>query len=294
MLVLALVMATVFVVMSAWQFGESRSEDEIVSTEELNTPVELTEVYEPQRNMTIYEADRIVDIDGEIVAGTQTLIDSRLHDGREGYWAVAAMRVDGAPDGEVIPVVLGWTDSPDWAVETGASLDGPARYQEEEWHAAAPEVHGVADFSVQGRLLPPEAPSPDSREDMPPRGLPTLSTAELINLWDEDSYSGFVVAFDMEAGGAPLEHDALELEQVWVDTQPEASSINWLNLFYAVEWTLFAGFAFFMWWRLVKDAHLRRLEEERLDREWEEQWRAEQLAELQASGTLNAKDSDDR
>lgn len=46
---------------------------------------------------------------------------------------------------------------------------------------------------------------------------------------------------------------------------------------YAVEWVVFAGFAFYLWWRLVKDAHERQLEEERLDREWEEQWRAEQL-----------------
>ncbi|WP_258935161.1 hypothetical protein [Nesterenkonia pannonica] len=111
-LILALLLATVFVVMSAWQFGESRSEDEIVSTEELNTPVALTEVYEPQRSMTIYEADRIVTLDGEIVPDTQALIASRIQGEQEGYWAVAAMRVDGAPDGEVIPLVLGWTDDP--------------------------------------------------------------------------------------------------------------------------------------------------------------------------------------
>ena len=48
-----------------------------------------------------------------------------------------------------------------------------------------------------------------------------------------------------------------------------------------MEWVVFAGFAFYLWWRLVKDAHLKRLEEEQLDREWEEQWRREQLAKLQ-------------
>ena len=30
--------------------------------------------------------------------------------------------------------------------------------------------------------------------------------------------------------------------------------VNFLNLFYALEWVLFAGAAVFMWWRLVKDA----------------------------------------
>lgn len=31
-----------------------------------------------------------------------------------------------------------------------------------------------------------------------------------------------------------------------------------LNLFYAVEWVVFAGFAIFLWWRFVRDEHLRR------------------------------------
>ncbi|MCC7128649.1 MAG: SURF1 family protein, partial [Microbacteriaceae bacterium] len=33
--------------------------------------------------------------------------------------------------------------------------------------------------------------------------------------------------------------------------------LNLLNLFYAAEWVIFAGFAVFLWWRLVKDAWLR-------------------------------------
>ena len=31
-------------------------------------------------------------------------------------------------------------------------------------------------------------------------------------------------------------------------------SLNLLNIFYAVEWVIFAGFAIFLWYRLVKDA----------------------------------------
>ena len=29
--------------------------------------------------------------------------------------------------------------------------------------------------------------------------------------------------------------------------------LNILNLFYAIEWVLFGGFAVYLWWRLVKD-----------------------------------------
>ena len=221
MLVLALVLATVFVVMSAWQFGESRTEGNPVEhlTEE---PVPMTEIYEPERGMTIYEADRIVDISGEFVEDTQIIVDERLQGEEMGYWVVAAFRVDGAPDDEVIPVVRGWVDDLD---EVDALPDGEQ-------------------LEIQGRLLPTEAPGDGPRET--PGIFPTLSAAELINIWDEPSYSGFVVAFDtLDAAGEEIGAEAADspLEPVWVDTQPETSDINWQSLFYAVEWAVFAGFA---------------------------------------------------
>jgi len=40
-----------------------------------------------------------------------------------------------------------------------------------------------------------------------------------------------------------------------IDSVPPlpVGAINWLNLFYAVEWVVFAGFAIFFWYRLVRD-----------------------------------------
>jgi hypothetical protein len=38
-------------------------------------------------------------------------------------------------------------------------------------------------------------------------------------------------------------------------------SLNWLNVFYAIEWVVFAGFALYLWFRLVKDAWEREAEE---------------------------------
>ena len=34
----------------------------------------------------------------------------------------------------------------------------------------------------------------------------------------------------------------------------QTSELNWLNVFYAVEWVVFAGFAIYLWYRLVRDA----------------------------------------
>ncbi|MBB3666493.1 SURF1 family cytochrome oxidase biogenesis protein [Garicola koreensis] len=262
MLVLALVLSTVFVVLSAWQFDQSTTDEDQIPqhTEE---PVALTEIYEPARGITMHEADRIVELRGEFVADTQVMVADRLQDDVPGYWAVAAFRVDGAPDGEVIPVVRGWSEDYDDAGEPPAG-----------------------ELDLQGRLLPTEAPGPAPR-DQPVGVLPSLSVAELINLWEEDSYSGFVVDFS----GAALGDSGLE--PVWVDPQPEPDEINWLNLFYGLEWFVFAGFAFYLWWRLVKDAHLKELEEQRLDREWEEQWRREQLAKLQSQPDGDHSETDD-
>ena len=41
----------------------------------------------------------------------------------------------------------------------------------------------------------------------------------------------------------------------------QQTELNWLNIFYAAEWIIFAGFAVFLWYRLVKDAKEREDEE---------------------------------
>ena len=35
-----------------------------------------------------------------------------------------------------------------------------------------------------------------------------------------------------------------------------------MNIFYAIEWVVFAGFSVFLWWRLVADAHRRSFEDD--------------------------------
>lgn len=40
-----------------------------------------------------------------------------------------------------------------------------------------------------------------------------------------------------------------------------AETLNLLNLFYAIEWVVFAAFAFYFWYRYTKDVYLRELEE---------------------------------
>ena len=242
LLILAMAIASVFVLLSQWQFNSSRQAPPPApsATEDVRP---LTDVLQPLSPLYASGADQMVSLDGAFLPDTRTLVQDRLRDGEDGLWVIQAFAVDGAESppggaaqGAVIPIVLGWVP----AAEDVASL---------------PEQDGPA--AVVGRLLPPEAPL----VQRPVEGqVPSLSTAELANRWDVRAYAAFVVATTVTAGGADVPFDA-GMQPVVVGPQPQETPLNWLNIFYAIEWFVFAGFAFFLWWRLVADDHRRALED---------------------------------
>ena len=51
-----------------------------------------------------------------------------------------------------------------------------------------------------------------------------------------------------------MRHQIIIPQQDPVQRPPNREvSLNLLNVFYAAEWVIFAGFAVFLWWRLVRD-----------------------------------------
>jgi hypothetical protein len=116
-------------------------------------------------------------------------------------------------------------------------------------------------IELTGRLLPSEAPLP--KTDPGPGRASAASVAELINIWDVSSYPGFVAADSERAGSTDVGAAASggDVKPLRVGPQPPAQKVNWLNLFYSVEWVVFAGFALFIWWRLMKDDYRRGLED---------------------------------
>ncbi|GAB3544953.1 SURF1 family protein [Arthrobacter tumbae] len=237
-LILAMAIAALFVLLSQWQF--SRSQDSAPpppSTTEQIQP--LPEVFQPGIPMTAGVADQMVRMEGRFLPDTRVLVQTRLQGDRDGLWVVSAFEVAGSGrPAAVLPVVHGWVPEAEAASEV-------------------PERAGAA--VVEGRLLPTEAPA----VQLPvPGQVPTLSVAQLINVWDVPLvYSGFVVSFETVLDGSTVQPEA-PLEAVEIGPQPQETPLNWLNIFYAVEWFVFAGFAFFLWWRLVADDHRRTLEEE--------------------------------
>lgn len=236
-LLLALVISTVFVLLSQWQFSRSTQsvEQPTVTTEEVKP---LTSIFTPGETMFATSADHVVSMTGRFLPGKQVIIKDRLQNGEKGYWVVDAFVVDGAPVLQgagatpytVIPVARGWIADPAQA-------------------SAAPS----GQLTLTGRLLPAEAPV--VAKNLPPGQLAVLSTAELINIWNVSSYQGFVVSFSEvgSAGDVGAHAVAGDLKGISVDAQPPNQNFNWLNLFYAVEWIVFAGFSVFLWWRLVAD-----------------------------------------
>ncbi|MDN5811637.1 MAG: SURF1 family protein [Micrococcaceae bacterium] len=235
-LVGALLLASGFVLLSQWQF--SRSQDAPpppVSTTE--TAVPLTDHFEPETVMFESVADQVVSAKGHFLKDKEVLVRGRVQEGVQGYWVVSAFAVDGAPGHNTIPVVRGWQSE-----------------------STTPPRPPAGELEVTGRLLPTEAPVDEKPDDDP--SLRALSVAQLINLWDVPSYSGFIVASEVTGpDGADAGAASVGLDEVHVGPQPQEQPLNWLNIFYGIEWVVFAGFAVFLWWRLVADDYRRQQED---------------------------------
>ncbi|GGG51054.1 SURF1-like protein [Kocuria dechangensis] len=249
-LALSLGIAVAFVLLSQWQL-ESSEQSRTVADPAKDVARPLTEADRAGTAVTVPEADQLVTATGVYRDGSTVLVPGRLQDGAEGWWVVSALTLPGteeqwpAADGPLtVAVARGWVADPALAPDEPAGTVG-----------------------VVGRYLPPEAPLPG--EDLPDGQVPTVSPAQLTNLWDAPLYAGFVAAFAESPAGQPLQvgdDGALaadpsllspELSRLEIDQQPTDESVNLLNLFYAVEWVVFAGFAVYIWWRFVRDQWLR-------------------------------------
>jgi surfeit locus 1 family protein len=236
-LVLCLTIAFGFAALGQWQL--SRSVDAGVPVDETTeTPVPLAELAVAQQPLTAEAAGRRVTIEGTLVPDDFTVLSGRLNDRTPGYWVVGHLvatddATNEASAGASLAVALGWA-----ATEADAT-------------SAISDLQKDAPTGFGGRYLPSEAPQEDDFENGEQN---SLSTAALVNQWVEAPttvYAGYLVADAAMPGLDPIDAPAPSTE----------IQVNWLNIFYAVEWAVFAGFAVFLWFRLVKDAWEREQEE---------------------------------
>lgn len=218
-LILALAIAGGFAALGQWQL--SRSVEGGADTTVTETVVPLSSVAEPQQPV-FDEGYRLVSTGTEFVAGDYIVLSDRLDVAGPGYWVVGHALV---PGGASLAVALGWTGSADAAASAIAALEHDAP------------------TSVEGRYLPSESPA---ESDFEAGRRSTLAVPELINLWAEAPdgvFGGYLIAGEPVAG----------LQAIDAPVPSSEVSLNLLNIFYAIEWVVFAGFAVFLWVRLVRD-----------------------------------------
>jgi len=163
--------------------------------------------------------------------------DRSLH-GKRGYWVVTPVLVDGTRS--AMPVVRGWARTTDQPAPSGA-------------------------VSVVGWLQATEGSGPideDPHDDV----IPMMRIASLVEHVDADLYSGYVVARTVSPDSAAPSGGDGSLLPVTPASVPDVSLFTAArNLFYAIEWWIFGGFAIFIWVRWCRDSLMDPVEQDVLE-----------------------------
>lgn len=224
-LVLCLGIAAGFAGFAQWQFGRSIENAEVVEID-TESVVPLAEIAEPSTGLTEAQVGRTVTVEGELVPGDEVVLTGRPDgEGGTGSWVVGHLVTS---DGISLAVALGFSPG-----------------------EGEPRIPTDADRAEWvGRYLPSEEPQ---SSDFEAGERSALAVPELVNLWADPGpvYGGFLVAAEPAPG----------LEAIRADAPEREVALNLLNLFYAVEWVLFGGFAIYLWYRLVRDVVEREAED---------------------------------
>ena len=239
MLVLCLVVAGVFAWLGQWQLSNAIDTD---PPEEGATEVVLPidEVVAPGAYLEEPLVGQQVEVAGAWDPEDFLIVSSRFNDDVEGYWVTGRLQLE---DASSLAVAIGWAPTREAAEGAAAEL--------------ARGVDPDRVVTLTGRVISDEGPAVPTGDD--PYEMTRMSPAALLSQWGGapgEVYRPYLTAFDpaggiTDAGLVEISSPAPEL----------GSPINWLNIFYAIEWAIFAGFAFYLWYRLAKDAWERELEE---------------------------------
>ena len=219
-LVLALLAAALFAALGQWQL--SRAITNVGHKPTTAATVPLQKLTKPGEIFKDSYIGRKVSIEPQYV---QLLgrVANRTQDGKTGYWQVGLAQL---ADGTKVVIAYDFQTSKN----------------------VFPSGSDVPDGRLTGFYLPSEEPQPSSGQSLGAI-YQSLSVEQLINSTIKPAgpvYSGFVAIQDL-----PIKANTIK-----ITTTPQSTEVNALNAFYAIEWTLFAGFAVFLWWRLVQDERL--------------------------------------
>jgi cytochrome oxidase assembly protein ShyY1 len=227
-LVLALGVAAIFASLAQWQ--ADRTYRFVPKAPAVQTLIPLSELAKSSSVFEPAQADRLVSVLATPVPGQAYVITNRVQlDGaggsKTGAWLIRPATTD---EGKYVLLAQAWFATEAEATDKAEELSGLA------------EDMSLRTFT--GIYEPTEDPRPSNG-----RVFQTLSIPQLINQpglpESLDAYAGFVIVQQPVTFG----------EKIVIGANPGEELFNWLTAFYAIEWALFAGFAIFLWARLVKD-----------------------------------------
>jgi len=239
-LVLAMAIAVVFSLLGQWQLSRS------FSTVGLEAPdaeaVALHSLAQPGGPVFREFLDRRATAEVVIDQSNLYIVGNRLQltesgETVSGYWLIANSRALEGEEVYSLTLALGFSEDLEAVRAARTELA---------------EAFFVAAFMpVTGLIEPTEAPRPNLEPDV----LGSLSLAQLVNLYSSEPVVSYPVFLLLESGPIPATLDPIE-----ISVQLATVQINWLTLFYAIEWALFALAAFYIWGRLVADARQREID----------------------------------
>lgn len=262
-LLLALLVAGIFAWLGQWQMSNAirTSADPVVETEEVRP---LSDASIPSEGVAEEGAGVVVKLDGAFDPENLSVVTQRENAGTTGVWVVGNFVTEGpnAASGANLAVAIGW------APDVGSAERAISEFE------ADPDI--AQKRAIEGRYMPAEAVSPP-KADEDPRSMNSMVPAYLVNAWSDVNapiYSGYLVMHPTDAVTTLL--DPLDPIDSVTPVPPEA--VSWLNVFYAVEWVVFAGFAVFFWFRLTRDA-------------WEKEHELKLMAEGEDQDQLSGPDT---
>jgi cytochrome oxidase assembly protein ShyY1 len=239
-LVLALSVAAAFAGMAQWQADRTFR---YVPKAPIDKPmIPLSQLAETSSPFLAPQADRLVSVEATPMPDQCYVVANRIQlDGnggsKPGFWLV---RPAITAEGKMVTLAFGWFATAEETKNLCTDIK------------ESPQLTVLQTF--RGLYEPSEEPqaSEGSKFD-------SLSVEQIINqpgIPDPvDAFAGFVIVQKPEHLGEPI----------LIGNNPGETVFNWLTAFYAAEWALFAGFAIFLWARLVKDEVNRENREGRID-----------------------------
>lgn len=224
-----LLAVVVCVLMGTWQLSRfdthvashRKSERQAESTAAHAAP--LTTLLGPKRAaLRSQDVGKTVTTSGTYDPEHQLLVPNRKIDGHTGYYVLTPLKIPGDP--RALPVVRGW-------------------------HPGAPPAHTPAPpqgrTAIHGVLQAPEGDDAASSTDTPPTGqLSVIRASSLVNILPYPVHDGWITLTNPTPGLRAVPPVTTG------DTGLDAKAFQ--NLGYTAEWFVFAGFALFMWFRLIR------------------------------------------